>query len=310
MTTSPLDEYYKECQYFIGKKTDGFAFRYPTTEFAGHFCLPDGKFGDSKETYEAFKAAFANSVLGSKATTVFTDVWKSSGVLVFGFFASILLNYGYLWVIRKTAGLIVYGAILLTFGILAISYFYTIRVRDTFDQTQEQESYNNYTYVSYTILAVIGILALTLVCFFNAVLLGIAVFKTTAQYVAENMQVFILPGVSVIICGLFYLIWVSAAIFIYSIGQPQPRAGYPFVTEIIWEENVKNILLYFVFCLLWVNSFIIGAVQFIIGASTCIWYFTSTSDSKAKGSIRTGVNWFFKYHWASIAFGSLIIATC
>jgi solute carrier family 44 (choline transporter-like protein), member 2/4/5 len=69
-------------------------------------------------------------------------------------------------------------------------------------------------------------------------------------------------------------------------------------------------MIYHVFALLWINAFIIGSVQFIIGASTCLWYFTCKSDSEGKGTIGTSIKWLFKYHWASIALGSLIIAIC
>lgn len=69
-------------------------------------------------------------------------------------------------------------------------------------------------------------------------------------------------------------------------------------------------MIYHVFALLWINAFIIGCVQFIIGASTCQWYFTVKTDSKGRNTIPTAISWLFKYHWASIAMGSLIIAIC
>lgn len=69
-------------------------------------------------------------------------------------------------------------------------------------------------------------------------------------------------------------------------------------------------MIYHVFALLWINAFIIGCVQFIIGASTCQWYFTVKTDSKGRNTIPTSISWLFKYHWASIAMGSLIIAIC
>lgn len=124
------------------------------------------------------------------------------------------------------------------------------------------------------------------------------------------MEVFFLPAISTLVCFVWYAVWLSAAVYIYSVGTPEPREDYPFITEIMWDENVRYILIYFFFCLLWVNAFIIGAVQFIIGASTCIWYFTVKTDTKGRGTLIHGVKWFFRYHWASIALGAMIIAIC
>ena len=58
------------------------------------------------------------------------------------------------------------------------------------------------------------------------------------------------------------------------------------------------------------GSFIIGCAQFIIAATTCIWYFAQggSADDKSKASLRIGFRWIFKYHMGSIAFGALIIA--
>ena len=69
-------------------------------------------------------------------------------------------------------------------------------------------------------------------------------------------------------------------------------------------------MIYHVFALLWINAFIIGCVKFIIGASTCLWYFTCKTDTEGRGTIGTATKWLFRYHWASIALGSLIIAIC
>ena len=69
-------------------------------------------------------------------------------------------------------------------------------------------------------------------------------------------------------------------------------------------------MIYFVFAFLWVNNFIIGLTQFIIGASTVIWYFDRESESKGKGTLYGAFFWGMGYHWASVALGSLIIAIC
>lgn len=68
--------------------------------------------------------------------------------------------------------------------------------------------------------------------------------------------------------------------------------------------------LYHLFGLFWVNSFIIGCTQFIIGASAVIWYFECNTDTKGRGTVGRGLKWCFRYHLGSIAFGSALIAIC
>jgi len=124
------------------------------------------------------------------------------------------------------------------------------------------------------------------------------------------MEVFLLPALSSIVTGMWFVIWLSSAIFIFSVGTPTSRENYPYITEIKWSQETRGVFAWHVFSLLWINSFIIGSVQFIIGASTCIWYFTVKTDTKGRGTLRKATYWLFRYHWASIAFGSLIIAIC
>lgn len=160
------------------------------------------------------------------------------------------------------------------------------------------------------LFAITALFALTILIFCNAIKVGIAVFKTTCAYVQSNMEVFAVPGVMSLICMVWFLVWLLAAVFLFSVGTPQPREDYPFVTEIKWDENTRWIILYHVFGLLWVNSFIVGCAQFICGASACIWYFEVGTDSKGRGTLPKATWWLFRYHMGSIAFGAFVIAIC
>jgi len=62
------------------------------------------------------------------------------------------------------------------------------------------------------------------------------------------------------------------------------------------------------FGLLWVNAFVIAATQFIMASSACLWYFSQGTGQAASGTVGTSVKRLFRYHFGSIAFGSLILA--
>jgi hypothetical protein len=67
-------------------------------------------------------------------------------------------------------------------------------------------------------------------------------------------------------------------------------------------------MIYLLFGLLWVAAMIISCTQFVIIVCACVWYFTSSSDTRGQASIGKGMKWMFRYHFGSLAFGSLLLA--
>lgn len=124
------------------------------------------------------------------------------------------------------------------------------------------------------------------------------------------MEVFILPAVSTLISLIWSCLWLVGAVYIFSVGEPEPREGFPFITEVQWSWKTKGVFYYHCFGLLWLNAFIIGSVQFMIGGATCIWYFECQTDTKGRRTLKRSSWWLARYHWASIAFGALVIALC
>ena len=69
-------------------------------------------------------------------------------------------------------------------------------------------------------------------------------------------------------------------------------------------------LYFYLFGLFWIQAFVIGCTQFVIGASACIWYFEVSTDSKGRFTVLKGVYWLSIFHWGSVALGSSLIAIC
>ena len=67
-----------------------------------------------------------------------------------------------------------------------------------------------------------------------------------------------MPAAAALIAMIWFFVWLLAAVYLFSVGTPVPRDDYPFVTEIKWDENTRYIIIYHVFGLLWINSFITG----------------------------------------------------
>lgn len=67
--------------------------------------------------------------------------------------------------------------------------------------------------------------------------------------------------------------WISAALYLYSIGDVSKSTTTPFAS-IKWDDKTRYLVIYFIFGGLWVNAFILAINQFIIASSTSIWYFS------------------------------------
>ena len=165
-------------------------------------------------------------------------------------------------------------------------------------------------YAAYGIFGVAVAYCICICCCWKAIRIGIAVYQATAEYVSKNVRIFFLPIISYFFAFIWLLIWGVSAIFVFSVGEPKPRPGYEFITEMQWSDQTRYVAFYQIFMLFWINAFIMGICNFTIGASACIWYFEVNSDTGGKGSVGRGLWWAFRYHMGSIAFGAFLIAVC
>lgn len=231
--------------------------------------------------------------------------------MIVGAVCALVLGYLYLFVIRIIGGAIIWVSFIIL--VLALCggglWTYFIKRKDYLPETNEVYQY--LTYGSYALWGLSALSALLMLCCYSAIKIGIAVFKTTAQYVQANMQIFLLPIAGFFTALIWYALWFGGSIMVFSTGTPAPRnAPYAFLTEIKWTDMTKYIFFFQVFMLFWINAFMVGATEFVIGASAVCWYFECNTDTKGKGTVMKGYKWLFRYHLGSVAFGSFVIAVC
>lgn len=283
-------------------------FRYETEPILDHFCLPSANYTNA-DVKNAFKEAFFANVLGDNGTQYVYDLGKSWVVLLVSCFIAVAISYIYLALIRCFGGLMIWVAFAISLLILIVAGLYTyFYARPLYDPLSD--TYNYLAYASYVLWGLAGLLMLTMLCCFNAIQLAIAVFACTVQFIQNNPMVFTLPSITALVTVVWTAIWFFCVVFIFSVGDPEPRPGFPFITEMMWYDETRGVLVYHVFALFWISAFIIGSCQFIIAGATCIWYFECKSESKGRDAISRASCWLVSYHWPSIAVGSLVIAIC
>ena len=107
------------------------------------------------------------------------DAWP---VLLASSVTALIFGYLYLWIIRLIGGSIIWLSIIVIEVALLLAGAYTWYYRGR-KYTQEDKMFQYLTYAAYGIWGLCGLVFILVCCFWHAIKIGIAVFKTTSQYV-------------------------------------------------------------------------------------------------------------------------------
>lgn len=58
-----------------------------------------------------------------------------------------------------------------------------------------------------------------LYCMFNAIRLAIAIIQTATHYVTDTPEAMLIPPIFSLLTAVFWLCWMGAAVFVYSVGE-------------------------------------------------------------------------------------------
>lgn len=198
--------------------------------------------------------------------------------------AAFILGMLYMVIMRCCVGIIVWFTI---FGVLAAlggGGYWVYKTKDNYDQSDDNYKYLQYG--AYALWGIGGAFFLIVLCCCGRIRIAVAILKVTGQFIYNTPTVLTIPVIFLLICGIWVVAWTFTAVYIFSVGDIQPRdSPLSFVTTVKWTKQTRYIFLYHLFGGLWVNAFIIGCSQFIIAAACAIWYFSFTSDTSGKGSL-------------------------
>mmetsp|Transcript_48467 Transcript_48467/g.65806 ORF Transcript_48467/g.65806 Transcript_48467/m.65806 type:complete len:655 (-) Transcript_48467:96-2060(-) len=300
------------CQYYPAGKNFQ-ALRYAATGVVGHFCYPQvdtltGAGGSlAKEAIQGMETYFYDMFGSETLTNLADDIGETWKPLVGSLGIAFFLGFIFLLLIRCVGGFLIYLFILLAELMFLAGGFYAWYYKKN-EYDPESNYYKGLYYGAIISWSLAGLLACIVCCCWSAIKLGIAVFKATAQFINSTPSIFTLPITFTILAGGWVIFWCASFVFLYSIGTPEPNPEFTSLTTITWSDQTRYMVLYYLFGGLWVNSFFIGACQFLIAACACIWYFTCNSDNKGYGTMSKAFSWLFCKHLGSIGFGSFLIA--
>lgn len=158
-----------------------------------------------------------------------------------------------------------------------------------------------------------GVFTVLYVCFLccqcRNIQIGAEIMGAAGNFVSSNSRIVLLPILSYIVCLPILAGYTVVNVYLYSTGDPKFVEGNMFAL-IENSRNTEVMFWIFLFGFFWAIALIMAIQQFTIAAATAQWYFEQGPDSDSHGmvSISKGFGWAFRYHMASLAFGSMLIA--
>ena len=245
---------------------------------------------------------FSSDRLINWLSDVFVTKWVIFASVIWSFLIAML----FLLFLRCCAGIMVFLILVGIFiGLVILSIILRFKMYDYEDKGEDsKKTLFCVLFWLCVIVAFIWLLFILIMC--NRIRLSIALIQIAAKYINTNCSILIIPFLFFILTIGWIAYWVVLAIFLYSSGDFDKEHSKIFAS-FKWKYHINYLFWYHLFALFYINAIISGLSQFIYASCTSIWYFNHEKGTEGH-IILTSFKRAFKYHFGSIAFGSLIIA--
>ena len=114
---------------------------------------------------------------------------------------------------------------------------------------------NTYMILSYILFAATAVLLIVFLCMFRNIKLAIAIIKTAAICVKDNILIMAVPPVFVVLVAIFWVLWIYGAIYLYSVGEVSKSPDGPYAA-VEHSDFTTRCLWYYLFGGFWFNAFL------------------------------------------------------
>ena len=245
---------------------------------------------------------FSVDRLSTWISDLYVTRWAIAGSLAWSFVVAML----YLVILRLCAGFLVFLVIMIILaGLLILAAYFKITSKDH-EEHDDNIYYNTYNalFWVFLVLSIIWVIFILAMC--NRIRLAVALVQITAKYINNVCCIVIIPFLFFIIVIIWIAYWICLSIFLYATGNFN-KEGSKVIANFDWTAEIKYSWWFHLFALFYMTAIISAYASFVYASSACIWYFTSEKGIEAHPilkSFKRGI----RYHFGSLAFGSLIIA--
>ena len=228
------------------------------------------------------------------------QAWKVLLISVGFAFALCML---YLVILRCIAALLIWLTIIaVELGLDALGAFLFLK----YQKVNPNVGYDRKMYygLAITVWVIAGLYLIMLMCLGHKIQQAVRIIKEAARYVQEKPSTLLMPIVMFVFAMIFFAYWIIVAVYTWSSGTFEYNSN-PFAS-VQWDNITKYCWWYHLFGLIWIECFFYSLLQFVVAATVVQWYFKG--DKKNSVSLCKSINWAFRYHLGSLAFGAFLLA--
>lgn len=117
-----------------------------------------------------------------------------------------------------------------------------------------------------------------LCCFKDSLRTAIDVIDASADYVAENKRVILVPNIHFLLTVIVVVLWLIAFLYVVSLNEIEPGL-IPQSKDIIWKEKkYKYWVLYMIFGFFWLTAYIEYSSRVVVITGAVTYYFNNHRD--------------------------------
>lgn len=235
----------------------------------------------------------------------------------FGF--AIVVSFIFMFCLRCLAGCIIWFAVLgiiVFFALAGVVFLYNagkITGLGTYsgylsipNSSGGQANYDIYGYICFGLS---GLALIITLCCCSRIRLAVAVCKAAGQFIVGVCTAMLVP----VFQTFFTLgLWggcLVVMVFLVSTANFTVANSSDYFSSVSYSDGGLVDLYIFIFSTLWSNALIQAIGIFVIASACCMWYYAQGSAGEALDfPILRSYKMAFRYHFGSLAFGSLVLA--
>lgn len=255
-------------------------------------------------TNEYFSSYIGKTEMMSAGADIIRTRWVILGTLG----VALVLSIIYLLLMRYLVGFIVWLSILALIILISLfGGFYTRKLYDETNPVHDDALRVRYWAISIACYIVAFFLILITYCLRKSIELAVAIMKSATVFIDDLFSIILVPIFIFLFSTVVYILWVAAVIYVYSSGNLVIDDHANVIAKFQHDQKLQYALYFEVIGIIWINSFKIALLQYIVSFACCVWYFTADKEN-LESPISRGVTTGLFYHLGSLAFGSFLLS--
>ena len=277
--------------------------RYNSKSYLNKYCLPI-----KDELPDNLKSNYNELIDWLQIDTIaewIYDIAKGWPILLICVVLTLILCLIFMYLVEWFAAILAWICIGGSFiFLLGIGFYFFFTRNSSTNEDSAQPTYN----IVFAVICWVAAFAIFLFvcCFCKALRIAIGVIQASADFITDTKRILIVPVIGFLVIIVWYTLWIVVAVFVYTIGDIKGTSSGG--KRIEWDDTTRRAWYYHFFALFWMNSFLDAFISFIIIVAAATWYFSHGTEIEGSAKVYKGFKWIWRYHFGSLALGSLIIA--